>query len=136
MLCSTSPKLLCLMRRTAPLRYLSGTKEAQYPHSAQSPLSNCAIPVAVTCTAAEDPALYKYLLEHTRETDIQQDLRIRCESMKQPGMMASPDEYQFLGWLAGTIGAKRRLKLVSSAASRHSHWRCRCQRTARSRPST
>lgn len=59
------------------------------------------------CTAALKPEYYAYLLEHVHEQPGQKKLFSACETLDHAGMMASPDEYQFLGWLCETLGVKR-----------------------------
>lgn len=43
------------------------------------------------CTAALHPSYFKYVLEHTGETEVQRELRDAAEQLSRPGMMACPD---------------------------------------------
>jgi predicted O-methyltransferase YrrM len=63
------------------------------------------------CTAALKPEYYQYLLQYVGETPLQAELRRKGEALEQPMMMASADEYQFLGWLCETLGVRRAVEV-------------------------
>ncbi|KAL7696396.1 O-methyltransferase family protein [Lotmaria passim] len=63
------------------------------------------------CTAAIKPEYYQYLLQYIGETPLQAELHRKGEELERPMMMASADEYQFLGWLCETLGVKRAVEV-------------------------
>ena len=58
-------------------------------------------------TLGRFPQLYPYVLDHIGEVPVQRRLRDDIARMDRSVMMGAPDEAQFLGWLAASIGAKR-----------------------------
>lgn len=62
-------------------------------------------------TIGSFPALYPYVLDHIGEQSVQRSLRDEVTKLDRPIMMGAPDEAQFLGWLAATIGAKKVLEV-------------------------
>ncbi|KAL4446674.1 hypothetical protein ABPG77_007918 [Micractinium sp. CCAP 211/92] len=56
-----------------------------------------------------DDRLYGYLLEHTREPPVLASLRAATAEQFPTGarMQISPEQGAFMGWLVGTLGAKR-----------------------------
>lgn len=58
-----------------------------------------------------DP-LHKYLLDHSlREHQVARDLRARTAELANNHMQISPEQGQFLGWLLGTLGARRTIEI-------------------------
>jgi|SRR5690606_5853268 len=56
--------------------------------------------------------LHQYLLDHAvREHPIARELRARTAELDNARMQISPEQGQFLGWLLGTIGARRTIEI-------------------------
>lgn len=62
-------------------------------------------------TLGSNPQLYPYVMEHISETPPQVELRNEIVKKERSNMMGSPDEAQFLGWLAATLNARRILEV-------------------------
>jgi predicted O-methyltransferase YrrM len=58
-------------------------------------------------TLGKFPQLYPYVIDHINEIPLQRTLRNDIATRERSRMMGSPDEAQFLGWLAALVGAKK-----------------------------
>ena len=62
-------------------------------------------------TLGANPSLYPYVMDHIAEVPGQIALREEIVKKERSTMMGSPDEAQFLGWLAATLNARRILEV-------------------------
>lgn len=62
-------------------------------------------------TLGAHPELYPYVMSHISEIPLQKELRDKIATKERSAMMGSPDEAQFLGWLASLVGAKKAIEV-------------------------